>query len=437
MENLELVSTEPGLPLESAPIFGKTEPIPADASDRVFAGITFLLGYGFIETFWSDAIQWKLKVFTMVYLCVVASYFYVKKKQMPRETYFWLGVVGILGLSYSEQGMIFPMIQILALILAAAYLVLCAGGNLLKEQKSSQWILVDGWNAIIVVPFGNFFCNIRVLFSGDKENEKDAPHPVRAVILGLVITIPLLAFILPLLGQADAHFAEILRGLGQYVQEDIMGTLIKFLLSIPVTAYLFGLFYGSLHQRKTDHFSDKTMNDAMEHSRIVPTLAFLTLLMVVCFVYLVFIGLQGSYLFSAFAGIRPESFTYAEYARQGFFELCKVSVLNLTILVVGNTVSRRGAQCDMALRLMNVLLSGLTVLLIMTAMSKMMLYISEYGLTVKRVDTMVFMVWLLITFGLTIRNQFRKLPLVRMSLFMGTIMYTVLCVLPVSWVINS
>ena len=46
-------------------------------------------------------------------------------------------------------------------------------------------------------------------------------------------------------------------------------------------------------------------------------------------------------LFSALAGKLPEAFTYAEYARRGFFELCQVSVWNLCILIMSDLFTSR------------------------------------------------------------------------------------------------
>ena len=165
--------------------------------------------------------------------------------------------------------------------------------------------------------------------------------------------------------------------------------------------------------------------------KVVPDIAIQTAILVVCLVYLLFIGLQAKYLFSAFAGIRPEGFTYAEYARRGFFELCDIAVLNLVVLVGANCFSKTRRSENVWLRRGNVLLAVLTLLLIATAMSKMVLYICAYGLTEKRVITMVFMIWLLVVFLMMIIWQYRKLPIVRIAVMTGAVLFCLLCVIPV------
>ena len=169
----------------------------------------------------------------------------------------------------------------------------------------------------------------------------------------------------------------------------------------------------------------------------MPNTAVTTAILIVCAIYLLFIGLQGKYLFSAFAGIRPENFTYAEYARRGFFELCQIAALNLVLLLGANLFSRKGKESSAVLRWLNVLLSVLTLLLILTAMSKMVLYIAAFGLTIKRVLTMVFMIWMAVVFTLVIVRQWRTFPMVRISVITGAVLYCMLCVLPVEYMMDS
>jgi len=51
--------------------------------------------------------------------------------------------------------------------------------------------------------------------------------------------------------------------------------------------------------------------------------------------------LQVQYLFGAQSNITAQGYTYAEYARRGFFELVVVAVLSLGLHLVLGTVTRR------------------------------------------------------------------------------------------------
>ena len=74
----------------------------------------------------------------------------------------------------------------------------------------------------------------------------------------------------------------------------------------------------------------------------------------------------------------------------------------------------------------------LTLLLITTAIGKMFLYISAYGLTAYRILSLTFMLWLTIIFVGWIIRQWRTFPLARISILTGAVLYTLLCVLPMS-----
>ena len=75
--------------------------------------------------------------------------------------------------------------------------------------------------------------------------------------------------------------------------------------------------------------------------------------------------------------------------------------------------------------------AALTLLLLATAAAKMALYIAAYGLTVKRVLASVFLVWMACVFVCVILRQFRTVALVRVAVFLGAVLFALLCVLPV------
>ena len=110
---------------------------------------------------------------------------------------------------------------------------------------------------------------------------------------------------------------------------------------------------------------------------------------------------------AAFAGLLTTVWD-ADYARRGFFELCGVAVLNLTLIALLQLFSRRDADTGKkpaAVRVYTVILAVFTLALIVTALRKMLLYIDGYGLTALRVYTSWFMVLLGMVFLLVIASQ--------------------------------
>jgi hypothetical protein len=106
--------------------------------------------------------------------------------------------------------------------------------------------------------------------------------------------------------------------------------------------------------------------------------------------------------------------TYAEYARRGFFELCTVAGINLAVLTVAHLVARR--ESVRVLRAETVALCLFTLLLIVTALSKMVMYINVYGLTQLRVYTTWFMLVLFFIFAVIAVRQFKKFNAFRVLL---------------------
>jgi len=135
---------------------------------------------------------------------------------------------------------------------------------------------------------------------------------------------------------------------------------------------------------------------------------------ILALIYVVFFAAMGSYLFSGFAGRLPGGQTYADYARNGFFQLSVVAAINLAVVGFGDLFAvRRGGAYPSLLRWLSLALSVLTLLLIATAISKMALYIGAFGLTRLRLYTFSFMIALAVVFvviGLRHLVRFRVGP---------------------------
>lgn len=253
-----------GLPCESAPIFEedkwrKAEPVDADRKDKCFAWLYLLVGYGFVYTFTSMNFGRHLVFFTIAYAAVVLAYVFLKGGRPGKESWFWLVIMLGIGVPYAFWSAM-PFLQIPMLIVCAAYWTLIISGSLLEKDKTSQWVVFDGWNALLWVPFGNFGCSFRIVTglhadheeSGDELEKRGRGKDIRYVLLGVVIAVPVLFIVLPLLSSADEGFQKMMQNSGLYIQDHLLYTIARMILSLPVAAYLFGLIYGGIHKRNTD-----------------------------------------------------------------------------------------------------------------------------------------------------------------------------------------
>lgn len=414
----------------------KRPPVPADSTDFWFAVIYTVVGYSLAYLFSSDGFGWKFSVFTAVYALAALSYLFRKKKKIPKESWFWLAMMLGSGLPYGFYTAM-PVFQVLGTAALAAYWTLAAGGCLLENDRTSQWAAADFWNGIWRIPFGNFACYFHVLAGGgEKTSQKAGVRKLGAILCGFLLAIPVLLVVLPLLSSADNNFSRLLTGFMDNFSENVLSFVLRAVFSLPVTAYLFGLAYGCVHYRKTDRIRREAVRRTGDRVRMVPDAAVYTALLTISVCYVLFMVLQGQYLFSAFAGIRPEMYTYSEYARKGFFELCGVAAVNLAVLLAANLFTKTDREYNRTLRWLNLLISVLTLLLIGTAASKMVLYISAYGLTIRRIQTMVFMGWLAVVFLLWCAGQREKLPMIRTAVMSGAGLYVLLCVLPLEEIVT-
>lgn len=149
-----------------------------------------------------------------------------------------------------------------------------------------------------------------------------------------------------------------------------------------------------------------------------------------CSLYVVFIGSQLPYFFSAFAGERPEGWqVYSEYARSGFFELCRIAAINLSVLAAANLLHKKLSRDSLLLKILNSLLALLTLVLIATALSKMAMYIEAYGLSIRRLLPCLFMIFLAVVCGGVAVLQKWQYSIVRLALGVGVVMLCALCLL--------
>ena len=95
-----------------------------------------------------------------------------------------------------------------------------------------------------------------------------------------------------------------------------------------------------------------------------------------------------------------------------------------------NTFTKTITRENKVLSVINIAFSAVTILLLITAMSKLGMYIAAYGFTIKRIQAGVFMIWLFLVLFMIIWHQKRKIPLVRWAVFSGAVLFTLLCILP-------
>lgn len=259
------------------------------------------------------------------------------------------------------------------------------------------------------------------------------------VLIGLLISLPLILVLGLLLSSADIVFGEFLKKLTVIFSEINLGeffgrsvaALIIFMLSF---SYAWSLGHG---EKLSDILPVDTELKQPDERRRWDQVTVITVTVMVDVLYIAFVAVQFLYLFGR-SGL-PEGFTYSEYARRGFFELIAVSIMNIGILACTLTYAKRCEQTkDIILKILNTIMICCTFVMLYSAHYRMSLYENAYGFTFLRVMTRAFMVFLLVLFIITLaRVWFTRLPLLKPYIVVAVIAFTVINYINVDAIITG
>jgi hypothetical protein len=308
----------------------------------------------------------------------------------------------------------------LALMAGTILWLALAGGNLIAVRPDAT-LAIDAINQGLIVPLRNlstWFQAVGRLFGRSRSHTQ--------IIIGLIgslVALPVLLLVVGLLAGADSAFAGWLNVLAERVGEITLGPwLARIVLGILTAVYLFASLYGNAHNRGTNSISRQQVDQLARRARQIRLAALTAPIIALTLVYLIFLVGMLPYLTGTFGGVLPAGYTYAEYARRGFFELVAVSFINLLVIGFTYLFARRSAPNEhvtnhdlpIFLRIAGVILSGETILLVIIAVSKMLLYIGSTGLTELRVYTLLAMIVLGISFGAIIVWMVRRFRLTQL-----------------------
>ncbi len=354
---------------------------------------SYVVGYLWVKCMTSGFLpgrRWDFPVFTFLFF-LWAGWTLNKKCPASRESWFWMGCTVLISLciGFGRCRASEPL-AFLALHGFAAYWVVCRAG-LLTDRITGPMLPLDAVAAGILAPFGNFFLRIKTL-SANLRQQLSEGHPVKwqswAVSAAvLIIALPILILAASLLGQADAVFGAVWDKLTGWLKLELSVDFLDFLfyliLSLPVGAYLWGLV-GSCQERREAWFSGSRVRFQAEKLRKIPSAAIVVVLCGFVILYLLFFGVQAGHLFGAFYGNVPGSLTAAQYAREGFFQLCAVMSINFGLLAFAARCSQVLLRQHGFLKSFSMVLLIQSLLLATTAAARLWLYITRFGFTPKR-----------------------------------------------------
>lgn len=231
------------------------------------------------------------------------------------------------------------------------------------------------------------------------------------VFLGIVIALPLLLVVTALLASADAVFRQMAESVLKGFR---IGNLFNVFFRITF------LFFASY--LLTAFLCKRTLSSAVkDHRKGEPVLA-ITINGMLTVIYLLFSGIQIVYLFLGKMQL-PQGYTYAAYAREGFFQLLAVGILNLIIVLISLGFFRESRILKGILTVMSLC----TFVMIASSALRMIIYIRFYYLTFLRILVLWGLLLLFALFAGIIISIYREsFPLFRYSTAVVTVLYLLL-----------
>lgn len=164
------------------------------------------------------------------------------------------------------------------------------------------------------------------------------------------------------------------------------------------------------------------IKDTQKDCRTREPVIAITVMVIVGLLYLMFCFVQIVYLFMG-RGTLPSQVTYSEYARQGFFQLVFVAVMNLVIVLVCLKFFKKSRLLNWVLTVISIC----TYVMIASAGYRMILYVQEYHLTLLRILVLWFLAVLSVLMaGVVLMIYRNRFPLFHYCLMVVSVGYLAL-----------
>ncbi len=312
----------------------------------------------------------------MALIAVISSFLFCSKKRPTAYcvSLLSLSLVIVAGFARSDDRFVKNILLLFVFLAVSVAVTVWAGknrndGRSIKSVGSAVALVLGSSFGGIPQSVGGLFDSLR---QGKGKN-------VLAVLGGLVIAVPVLLILVPLLIKADAAFDGMMGLLPELQLSELFATVI---LGVFVAVAVFSFGLSMIYEKPVQ----KTGDAAFRGMSIVTVC---TVLFMVCGVYVLYLVSQLAYLSGGLAGILPENFTLAQYARRGFFEMALLCLVNLLVMVGSVALIRKDKGIPGLCRWLCAFIGLITLFFVVSAGAKMGLYIQGYGLTRLRVLTLV------------------------------------------------
>ena len=239
----------------------------------------------------------------------------------------------------------------------------------------------------------NLFKNLKFI---KIDTNKEKNDKIINIIFGTIIGVFISGLILALLTSADAYFDKFLSSIVTNINVDFnLWYVIKGII------YFVILFVIGINLFKNKEIALKESKKSRANKTVVTTMLF-----IVNFVFVLFLISEISKLCGNFLKV-PKGYIYSSYAREGFFQLLFVTLINFGIILYliykTNLVKE-----DKKVKYLVLSLIAFSIFLIFNSYYRMFLYIGKFGFTNLRLQVILFLFMEIILFGFIIKKIIRS-----------------------------
>lgn len=238
----------------------------------------------------------------------------------------------------------------------------------------------------------NLFKNLKFIKIDTKKEKNDK---VINIIFGTIIGVFISGLILAFLTSADDYFDKFLSSIAININVNFnLWYVIKGII------YFVILFVIGINLFKNKEITLKESKMSRANKTVVTTMLF-----IVNFVFVLFLISEISKLCGNFLKV-PKGYIYSSYAREGFFQLLFVTLINFGIilyLIYKTNLVKEGKK----VKCLVLSLIAFSIFLIFNSYYRMFLYIGRFGFTNLRLQVILFLFMEIILFGFIIKKIIR------------------------------
>ncbi len=382
--------------------------VPKSGFSDLLTGVAAFVSMFFLPTFFIFALSGEHTAFSIgtgfgLFLSMLPVYLvtmlYIKKatKKLTFKAILLTLCYTVVLFSVAVNSFYFISVIQTALFIYLTGALCALRSNSLTLKDDTYHYLVEELRQIFIIPVKKVFLPFRSLLKSIRFKKS---KKLGGIVFGVLLSLPVVLIVGELLISGDAAFSNATSSFTKAISDFftalfdsfadsdfILHIYSGFFTAFVFSPFVFSVFFCFRHGIQKSQ-SKKTTDEIGVRAFVSANVA-TGFYVMLCLLYVLYLFSQLSYFFGAFSGKIPlaVNMSLSEYARRGFFEMSAIAVINLALIAFGVVCIKRRDDGKIAPLFKGVFtfLCLFTILLIITAMSKMALYITEMGLTHKRI----------------------------------------------------